>query len=105
MRKDDIIGRVIGIVVFVGGIALMAFVFVTAYSWFTTPSAGLQTAPLKGSSVPATAQLGQSAVRLLVKIGLLLIMTAVGSLLAGRGVQLYFAATNAKQPPIYPKDE
>ena len=107
MRKDDLIGRLIGIIVFLLGIGLLAFVFATAYSWFTTPSAGLAISPTPGSTAPATAQLGQSAVVLLVKIGLLIVMTIVGSLLAGRGVQLYFAATSAsKHPPsIAPKDE
>jgi hypothetical protein len=105
MRKGDLLGRIIGMVVFLGGIGLLAFVFATAYSWFSTPSAALPTAPAPGSNAPATVQLGKSAFVLLEKIALLIVMTIVGSLLAGRGVQLYFAAVNAKPPSIAPKDE
>jgi len=105
MRKGDLLGRIIGIVVFLGGIGLLSFVFATAYSWFSTPPAALATSPTPGSTAPATAQLGKSAVVMLEKIGLLIVMTIVGSLLAGRGVQLYFASVNAKPPSIAPKDE
>jgi len=105
MRRGDLIGRVIGIVVFLGGIGLLAFVFATAYAWFSTPSAALPTSASPGSSGPATAQLGKSALDILERIGLLVVMTIVGSLLAGRGVQLYFASVNAKPPAIAPKDE
>lgn len=105
MRRSDLLGRIIGLVVFLGGIGLLAFIFSAAYGWFTEPSAGLQTAPVTGSSVPATTQLGTSLIRLLVRIGLLLVMTIIGSLLASRGAQLYFAAINTRPPAIAPTDE
>jgi hypothetical protein len=105
MHKGDLLGRVIGIVVFLAGIGLLSFVFATAYSWFSAPSAALPTAPTPGSTAPATAQLGSSAVNMIEKIALLIVMTIVGSLLAGRGVQLYFASINAKPPAMAPKDD
>ncbi|MGC8863705.1 MAG: hypothetical protein ACP5R5_13150 [Armatimonadota bacterium] len=105
MRKGDLVGRVVGIVVFLGGIGLLAFVFATAYSWFSTPSAALPTSASPASTAPATAQLGRSALGILERIALLIVMTIVGSLLAGRGVQLYFASINVKPPAIAPKDD
>lgn len=106
MRKDDLVGRILGILVFLGGVALLALVFAAAYGWFTSPGAGLQTAPVKGSAAPVTAQLGQSAMYMFIKIALLIVMAIVGSLLAGRGAQLYFAAANAgRRPSIAPSDE
>lgn len=104
MRRDDVVARILGIVVFLGGVGLLAFVFSTAYGWFTSPSAGVQMAPATGSTTP-TSQLGASVLRLLVRLGLLLIMTIIGALLAGRGAHLYFAASNAHTPSIAPKDD
>jgi hypothetical protein len=92
------LGRVIGIVVFVGGVGLLAFVFIMALRFFHSPMGALPTGPAHGSTAPATTQLGESALKLLGRIGLLVVMTIVGSMLAGRGVQLYFAATGGKHP-------
>jgi len=105
MQQDSLVARILGIVVFLGGVGLLAFAFFTAYEWFTDPSAGLQMVPGPSSAVPATTNLGASALRLFIRLGLLLIMTIIGSLIAGRGVQIYFAASNQKRPPIYPKEE
>ena len=105
MQKSDLLGRIIGIVVFLVGVGLLTFVFMTTYWWFSTPSAALPTAPATGSTAPATTQLGRSAVVMLERIALLIVMTIVGSLLSGRGVQLYFASVNAKPPSIAPRDD
>jgi len=104
MRKDELLGRFLGIIVFLGGIGLLGFVFVHAYSWFATSGAGLSV-PAGSSSAGTTAQLGQSALRMLVRIGLLIVMTIVGSLLAGRGIQLYFASLHHRSPAMAPKDD
>lgn len=105
MRKDELVGRFLGIMVFLGGIVLLGVVFLNAYSWFTTPNAGLSV-PTGTSSAGTTSQLGQSAIRMLVKIGLLIVMTIVGSLLAGRGIQLYLASLQHHRPPaMAPKDD
>jgi len=105
MQRDSLFARILGIVVFLGGVGLLAFAFFTAYNWFTDPHAGLQIVPGPGSTEPATTSIGTSALRLLIRLALLLIMTIIGSLIAGRGVQIYFAASNQKRPPIYPNEE
>ena len=96
MHRSDFIGRIVGIVVFLGGIALLVFVFVLAYGFFTSAGNGLAPVHSSGGAVqPAATQLGREAVRLFVQIGLLIVMTIIGSLLAGRGIQLYFAAARS----------
>ncbi len=106
MRRHDLFGRILGIAVFLGGIGVLAFVFLTAFHFFNSPMGHLQAHPQPGSSIPATAQLGSSALRLLVQIALLIVMTIVGSLIAGRGVQMYFASGGGahSREPIVPKD-
>ena len=94
MQRNDLVGRIIGILVFLGGVGLLAFVFSLAYTFFTSSVGGLQGAKAPGGTVAA--QLGQSAVVTLARIALLIVMTIVGSLLASRGIQLYFAATGSR---------
>ncbi len=105
MQRDSLFARILGILVFLVGIGLLAFAFVTAYNWFTDPSAGLQMVPGPSSTVPATTTMGTSALRLFIRLALLLIMTIIGSLIASRGAQIYFAASEQKRPPIYPQEE
>ncbi len=105
MKKADLAGRIIGMAVFMGGVGLLAFVFLTAYHWFTTPSAAIATSPNPTTSASTVSQLGKSVVVMLEKIALLVVMTIAASLVASRGVQLYFASANVKPPPITPKDD
>lgn len=96
MRRHDLIGRILGIIVFLGGIAVLAFVFMTAYHFFQSPLGEIKP-PVQGTSAtsPATDQLGRSALSVLIRIALLIVMTIVGSLIAGRGVQMYFASSDS----------
>ncbi len=102
MRRDELVGRILGMLVFLGGVGLLAFVFSTTYQFFNSAAGQIQGAPIKGAAAAATSQISQSALVLLVRIGLLIVMTIVGSLLAGRGIQLYFAASNAGRMPRRP---
>lgn len=91
MRRQDILGSILGILVLLSGIGLLIFVFVLAYSFFNSPAGQLATSKL-GADISATTSLGHSAINLLVRIALLIVMMIIGSLLAGRGAQLYFAS-------------
>ncbi len=91
MRGNDVLSRIIGIVVFLGGIALLVFVFAMSYRFFSSESSGIQIGS-PNPAVPATVVLGMSVAKLLVRIGLLLVMAIIGSLLASRGIQMYFAS-------------
>lgn len=94
MRRHDLLGRILGTVVFVAGVVLLVIVFSMAYGFFHSPGGQLQSAAAPGSSVSASSQLGRSAMNLAARIVLLVVMALVGSLLAARGAQLYFAAMN-----------
>jgi len=106
MRRHDLLGRVLGIIVFLGGIGVLAFVFVTAYHFFNSPLGEIKPPTHAPSAVPATTQLGSSALSLFIRIALLVVMTIVGSLIAGRGAQMYFASSDNVHPrdAITPQD-
>lgn len=98
MQKNDLVGRLLGMLVFIGGVGLLAFVFYIAYSLFSSDLVGAQ-----GGAEPAAAQLGRIVINLLARIGMLVVMTIIGSMIASRGIQLYFASGNrreSKREPI-----
>ena len=95
MRKDSAAGRVLGIVVFLIGIAILVMVAVIAYRLFTDTTSGLQVKP--GAAAGTTAQLGNSAIRMIYRIALLVVLCIAGSLVAARGLHLYFVATGREQ--------
>lgn len=81
--------------VFIFGIILLFFVYGMAYSMFKSPASELF-AP-RGESLPLTAGgLGSAVVLILVRIVLLFAMTLAGSLIAGRGIQLYLGSRGRK---------
>lgn len=81
--RGDWIGRILGIAVFLLGVGLLWVAFREAYRMFVAPL------PSAESSLP---QLGQIGMELLKRLALLIIMTLAGSLVANKGVQLYFAS-------------
>ncbi len=85
MRTRGIVARLIGLLVFTLGIAVLVFSFYTAYKMFTTPGDAIS-----HSSGQATS-LGTSALGALIKLCALFTMVLVGSVVASRGVQMYFA--------------
>lgn len=91
MRERDLAARIIGLIVFALGIAILIASFVIAYRLFASPVGGLATAPPPVGGPPATINLGRCALAVLIRIGALIIMVLVGSLVASRGVQMYFA--------------
>lgn len=93
MRRDSVGGRVLGILVFLVGIAILIGVAVVTYRLFNTSAAALK--PTSGAANGAVAQLGNSAIKMLYRIALLIVMCIVGSLLAARGLHLYFVATGS----------
>lgn len=93
MRKDSVAGRVLGILVFLVGIAILVGVAVVTYRLFNTSAAVLK--PTPGAPSGAVAQLGSSAIKMFYQIALLIVMCIAGSLLAARGLHLYFVATGS----------
>jgi len=94
MRNNDLFSRILGVLVFLAGIAMLVYVFKSAHTMFTSSTMGLSLTTAKGAQPgAATAALGESAIRIFVRIILLLLMSVVASLVSSKGISLYFAAT------------
>lgn len=82
-------GRAIGMVIFILGIVILLFVFAMAYSMFTAPA----TQVFGGAPNATAAGLGTALALMLIRIGLLFIMTLAGSLIAARGMHMYLGSS------------
>ncbi len=97
MRQGDLLGRILGVLVFLTGVVLMVLVFRDAHMMFTSDTMGLQIGSASTSATGATSQLGASAVSMFSRLGLLLVMAIISSLVANKGVNLYFASHAARK--------
>jgi hypothetical protein len=84
----------IGMVVFLAGVGLLALVFSLAYNLFTTPPATALGLNFTGDPKkdPTFAVIGTQFAGLLIRIGYLAVMSVVGSMVANKGINLYFSA-------------
>jgi hypothetical protein len=90
----DFSGSFIGILVFLGGVALLVLVFKLAYGMFLTPPAkALNIEPGKKMDLNSGIS---SLFMVLIRILLLLVMGMVGSWVANRGISLYTQARGIK---------
>lgn len=97
MRRDrgSIGGSLLGILVFLGGVALLLFTFKLAYDMFVVPPQ--DALGIKPKQPLDLGQAGSSFVGLIVKVLLLAVMGLMGSLIANRGVTL-FTGSGARRP-------
>ena len=93
-NRGDVLGRVVGMLVFLIGICLLVFVFMQAFQLF-----GLKPADALGlrftgdpKKDPTLALIGSQFGILLLKIAFLFIMALAASLISQRGINLYFSA-------------
>jgi hypothetical protein len=85
--RRDVIGSVLGILVFLGGVALLIVTFRLAFDMFRVPP---QTVLSGKPGQPLNLQLaGTTFVGVILRILLLLVMGFVSSLIANRGIHLY----------------
>jgi hypothetical protein len=99
-------GAALGILVFLGGIVILVFVFLTAHTLFETPLPPLPTVPPSGSAAAADTSntasaatvIGQSLLDFAKRLLLLLLMCIAGSVIASRGIELFFKACAAVPP-------
>jgi flagellar biosynthesis protein FlhB len=82
-------GRVVGLLVFLAGVAVLFFVFYTAYEMFMSPVTGLIDTARDASGKINMNNLGGVFISTLVKIFLLFIMTYAGSLIASKGIYFF----------------
>jgi hypothetical protein len=98
--SEHAVGRYVGLLVFLAGIAMLVLAFALAYQAFADPE---RIIPLRalGTVPPPTAVsvYGPAILRLL----LLFVMGYIGSLIAARGAQLFFSARMERRR-VAPRD-
>jgi hypothetical protein len=85
--KHDPLAEALGVIVFLGGIALVGVSFYFALQLFQTPTPELL--GLAPEEEIEFTQLGSSAVGVIIKLFLILVMTLLGSVIANRGIRMY----------------
>ncbi|MBM3449436.1 MAG: hypothetical protein FJX78_00325 [Armatimonadetes bacterium] len=90
-------GRLLGLLVFVIGVGLLIFVFLTAYQEFSGPAMARLGVPTATSPVPsenanAAASDLNVSLQLLMKAIFLFVLGYLSSAVAGRGIAMYHAA-------------
>lgn len=96
--QADLPGRVLALLVFLTGVGMLIFVFVTALHLLQSPVPGLQPLQTPGAPPPAAANIGTALADFARRLLLLMVMTLAGSLLASKGAHLYFGT-------VYPPTE
>ena len=97
--RADLTGRLVALLVFLAGIAILVFVFVTALHLFQSPVPGLEPLQTPGAAPPPAANIGTSLAAFLRQLLLLGLMTLAGSLLANKGAHLYLNTVHAHHSP------
>ena len=92
--QKDVIGRIIGMLVFLGGVAALGLVFSIAYKLFNAPPETALGLTFKNNpkTDPTAAAIGAQFGVLLFRLAYLFIMSIAGSLIANKGINLYFSA-------------
>lgn len=102
MRKQfDQVGRVLSLLIFIAGVGLLILVFVVAYHMLTNPVPGLSSAlaqaGAKNNSQQPLVGISSAVISFLLRLAVLFVMTIAASLIAARGIHLYFAAIGSGQ--------
>lgn len=85
--RGDLFGRALGALILVGGLAVICAVLWLAFQMFEDPNLGL------GGAKSATAtDVGIGFGKLILRIVLLFLASFSGSLIANKGINLYFAS-------------
>ncbi len=98
--RRDPTGSLVGLAVFLAGVAILVVTFSIAYQQFGVPQAkalGLE----KGKEIDF-AVTGGSFANIVIRLGYLLVMAIIGSLLANKGIGLYSGALHPVEKHIVP---
>ena len=101
MRNNDILGRILGLLIIIAGVVMLFYVFQYALKLFTSDTLGLQVPAGKKEATEALSILGVSALSLFIRIALLFLMSIIGSIITSKGIQLMVASRcilPAKEP-------
>jgi len=86
--------RAVGLIAFALGMCILLFVFAMSLWLFTGPAQRIWGA---SSSETSLGGLGSAGLVLLGRVALLFIMALVGSLITGRGIELYFGCRAGRE--------
>ena len=86
-KRRDATGSVLGLLVFLAGVGLLGLTFKFAYEVFSVPHAKALNL-VKGQAIDPGAT-GGGLADVGIKLGVLLVMAFVGSMLANKGIGLY----------------
>ena len=103
--RTDLSCRLVALLVFLLGIGMLVFVFVSALHLFQSPVPGLEPLQTPGAAPPAAANIGISLAGFARELLLLGVMTLAGSLLASKGVSLYFSSIHMPAEPAPPSPQ
>ncbi|MEO7453777.1 MAG: hypothetical protein ABIV13_03330 [Fimbriimonadales bacterium] len=84
--SSDLTGTLLGIGAFIAGLVILFVTFRLAYGMFMLPAR-----ETLGDEKDVT-ELGKTFGHVVLRVGLLLVMSVVGSVIAGQGVRLYLAS-------------
>lgn len=87
MKHTDWFGVVLGALTFLFGIGLLVFTFLRAADMFSIPAS-----VAVGTTGKDITEIGTSFGNVILRIGLLLVMSIVGSIISGKGIRMYLAA-------------
>lgn len=98
----DRVGGWLGIVTFLGGVALLLLTFGIAYRLFSSPPE--EALDLKKGAPINLDETGRAAFLLVFRMVMLLVMSVVGSVIANRGIKLYAAGRGPAPTPKREED-
>ncbi|MGC8669156.1 MAG: hypothetical protein ACP5VE_13665 [Chthonomonadales bacterium] len=94
--RGDLFARLLGVFVFLLGLAVILCVLWLGFRMYSDPNLGLRSS--KPHSPPDAVDIGTAFLRLVVRIALLFLGSICGSLIANKGIRLYFAGAGTRQP-------
>ncbi len=97
--QADFPGRILALLVFLVGVGMLVFVFVTALHLFQSPVPGLEPLQKAGAAPPPAANIGTALADFARRLLLLMVMTLAGSILASKGAHLYFGTVHPASAP------
>lgn len=101
--QADLSGRLLALLVFLVGVAMLVFVFLTAWHLFQSPVPGLEPLQTPGAPPPPAVNIGTALADFVRRLLLLMVMTLAGSILASKGAHLYFGTVySASEPAAVP---
>lgn len=102
MRSNDLLGRLVGLLIVVAGVVMLFLVFQYALRMFMSDTMGLQIPTAVNPKQPAAAlnALGVSAILLFARIAVLFLMSIIASMVTSKGISLMFASRSVatKEP-------